>query len=120
VRLDASDRFWIKREDFAIQLSTRLDAVISGSRTKVTGSVDINRGYLDMFGRVFDVVRGSRLEFIGGSTPDPVVDISATHAHRSSGQTVKVQITGRGSKPVLTFFIDDTEASAGAVLELLL
>lgn len=120
VRLDASDRFWIKRDDFAIQLSTKLDAVITGDRARVTGKVDINRGYLDMFGRVFEVVRGSRLEFIGASKPDPVVDISATHDHRGSGQTIKVQISGQGSKPVLTFFIDDTEATAGEVLELLL
>jgi autotransporter translocation and assembly factor TamB len=120
VRLDASDRFWIKRDDFAIQLSTRLDAVITGDQAKVTGKVDINRGYLDLMGRVFDVTRGSRLEFTGTSKPDPVVDIGATYEHRGSGKTVKVQISGRGSKPVLTFFIDDGEVSAGEVLELLL
>jgi autotransporter translocation and assembly factor TamB len=120
VRLDASDRFWIKREDFAIQLSTRIDAVIAGDQAKITGKVDINRGYLDLMGRVFDVTRGSRLEFVGTAKPDPVVDIGATYEHRSSGQTVKVQISGRGSKPVLTFFIDDGEVSAGKVLELLL
>ncbi|HTV24499.1 MAG TPA: translocation/assembly module TamB domain-containing protein, partial [Polyangiaceae bacterium] len=120
VRFDASDRFWIKRDDFAIQLSTQLDAVITGEQAKVTGKVDINRGYFDLMGRVFDVERGSRLEFIGSSKPDPVVDISATYEHRSSGKTVKVQISGRASKPVLTFFIDEGEVSAGEVLELLL
>jgi translocation and assembly module TamB len=120
VRLDASDRFWIKREDFAIQLSSQLDAVISGDEAKLTGQVDINRGYFDWMGRVFDVKRGSRLEFIGTSKPDPVVDISATYEHRSSGQTVRVQISGQGSNPVLTFFIDEGEVSAREVLELLL
>jgi hypothetical protein len=94
--------------------------VIAGEQARVTGKVDINRGYLDLMGRVFDVTRGSRLEFIGAIKPDPVVDIAATYDHRSSSKTVKVQISGRGSKPVLTFFIDDAEVSAGEVLELLL
>lgn len=120
IRLDASDRFWIKRDDFAIQLSTRLDARIVGDQAKVTGKVDISRGYLDLMGRVFEVARGSRLEFIGSSKPDPVVDIGASYDHRGSGKTVRVQISGRGSKPVLTFFVDDSEVSAGEVLELLL
>jgi translocation and assembly module TamB len=110
ITLDASDRFWIKRDDFAIQLSTRLE---------VTGRVDIIRGYLDLMGRVFDVERSSHLDFIGSSTPDPVVDITALYQHKSSGQAVKVQIGGRGSKPVLSFFIDDAEVSAGEALEVL-
>jgi translocation and assembly module TamB len=117
--LDASDHFWIKREDFAIQLATRLDATIAGEQTRITGRVDIFRGYLDMMGRVFDIDRNSNLEFTGGKIPDPVVDITASYEHRGSGKTVKVKIGGRGSKPVLSFFIDDTEVSAGKALEVL-
>jgi translocation and assembly module TamB len=117
--LDASDHFWIKREDFAIQLATRLEATVAGDRTRIEGRVDIFRGYLDMMGRVFEVDRNSHLEFTGGKIPDPVVDIMARHEHRGSGKTVKVQIGGRGSKPVLSFFIDDAEVSAGEALEVL-
>jgi hypothetical protein len=119
VTIDATDRFWIKRDDFAIQLSTRLEALIIGDQAKIKGRVDINRGYLDLMGRVFDVERGSQLDFIGSSTPDPVVSITASYEHRGSGKTVKVKIQGRGSKPVLAFFIDDGEVSAGKVLEVL-
>lgn len=119
ITLDASDHFWIKRDDFAIQLSTRLDASIEQGQTRITGRVDIRRGYLDLMGRVFDVDRSSNLVFTGTSTPDPVVDITATYQQKSSGQTVKVQIGGRGSKPVLSFFIDDAETSAGQALEVL-
>jgi translocation and assembly module TamB len=119
ISIDATDRFWIKRDDFAIQLSARLEASIEGARAKVEGRVDIYRGYLDLMGRVFDVERGSYLDFTGGSTPDPVVVITATYEQRSSGQTVKVQIQGRGSKPQLKFFVDDAEVSAGEALEVL-
>jgi autotransporter translocation and assembly factor TamB len=119
ILLDASDHFWIKREDFAIQLATKLDATIEGEQTRIKGRVDIFRGYLDLYGRVFDVDRNSYLEFTGTSTPDPLVNITASYDHRSSGKTVTVQIGGRGSKPVLTFLIDNGEVSAGEVLEVL-
>ncbi len=117
ISLDASDHFWVKRDDFAIQLSTRLVAEIESDRTSVKGRVEIHRGYLDLMGRVFEINRGSHLEFTGSSTPDPVVAIAASHERRSSGKTVKVEISGRGSRPVLTFFIDDAEVSAGEALE---
>jgi hypothetical protein len=118
--LDASDHFWVKRDDFAIQLSTRLVADISAVQTRVKGRVDINRGYLDLMGRVFDIQRGSHLEFIGSSVPDPVVAIEASHERRSSGKSIKVKITGRGSRPELAFFIDDAEVSAGDALQALM
>lgn len=119
VRIDASDRFWIKREDFAIQLSTRLEASIDSGGARVKGRVDINRGYIALMGRVFNVDRSSYLEFTGGDPPDPTVSITAEYESRSSGQTVTVQITGRGSKPQLTFLVDEHEASAMKALEVL-
>lgn len=119
ISIDATDRFWIKRDDFAIQLSARLEASIEGPRSKVEGRVDIYRGYLDLMGRVFEVERGSYLDFTGASTPDPVVSITAVYEQRSAGKTVKVQIEGRGSKPQLRFLVDDTEVSAGEALEVL-
>jgi autotransporter translocation and assembly factor TamB len=119
VRIDARDRFWIKREDFAIQLSTELEASIDGDAARVKGRVEINRGYLALMGRVFDVDRGSYLEFTGADPPDPAVSITAKYESRSSGQTVTVQITGRGSKPQLDFLVDGREASAIKALEAL-
>lgn len=119
ISIDASDHLWIKRDDFAIQLSARLEALVEGDRATVKGRVDIYRGYLDLMGRVFEVERGSYLDFIGSSPPDPVVSISAAYEQRSSGQTVKVQIQGRGSKPQLKFFVDDADVSAGKALEVL-
>jgi translocation and assembly module TamB len=119
VRIDASDRFWIKREDFAIQLSTRLEARIDADAARVKGRVEIGRGYIALMGRVFNVDRGSYLEFTGADPPDPVVSITAKYESRSSGQTVTVQITGRGSKPQLAFLVDDREASAIKALEVL-
>ena len=119
VRIDASDRFWIKREDFAIQLSARLVARIEADEAAIKGRVDINRGYLDLMGRVFDVDRGGYLEFAGESPPDPSVSITAKYESKSAGKTVTVQISGRGSKPELSFLVDSEQASAGDALEVL-
>lgn len=115
--LDAADHFWVKREDFAIQLSVKLRAELDDAATNIKGRVDMHRGYLDLLGRTFEIDRGSHLEFIGSGTVDPVVAIDATHEHRASGKAIKVRITGRGSAPKLAFLIDGKEASAGDVLE---
>lgn len=115
--LDATDHFWVKREDFAIQLSMRLVAQLGQAQTRVKGRVDLHRGYLDLMGRVFEIRRGSHLEFTGAELTDPVVAIEAAHERRSSGKTIHVEISGRASRPELRFFVDDREASAGEALE---
>jgi hypothetical protein len=111
--LDASDHFWVKRDDFAVKLATKLDVRIQGDEVRITGRVDIDRGYLQLLGKIFTLERDSNLEFTGSGTPDPMVSISATHENRRSGQQIKVKIGGRGSKPELTFFVDDDEVTAG-------
>jgi hypothetical protein len=49
--------------------------------------------------------------------PDPVLDISALHENRRSGERISVQIGGRSSAPVLTFRVDDRVVSAGAAFQ---
>ncbi|HEY6723617.1 MAG TPA: translocation/assembly module TamB domain-containing protein [Polyangiaceae bacterium] len=113
ILLDARDKFWVKRDDFAVKLAALVTARIIGEDVWVEGNVEIDRGYLQLFGKVFEIERGSELEFIGSPEPNPVLDIRAVHENRRSGQSVKVQITGRGSAPVLTFFVDDVVVTAG-------
>lgn len=115
--LDATDHFWVKRDDFAIQLSMRLVAQVGAGQTSVKGRVDLHRGYLDLMGKVFDIRRGGHLEFTGGEVSDPVIAIEASHERRGSGKTVTVKISGRASRPELRFFIEDGEVSAGQALE---
>jgi len=113
IQLDARDKFWVKRDDFAVKLAALVTARIVGEDVWVEGSVEIDRGYLQLFGKVFEIERGSELEFIGSPEPNPVLNIRAVHENRRSGERVKVVITGRGSAPVLTFFVDDVTVTAG-------
>lgn len=111
--LDARDKFWVKRNDFAVKLAALLTARIHGGQVQVEGTVKIDRGYLSLFGKVFEIQRGSDLKFIGSPQPNPVLSIEAVHENRRSGNHVKVHITGRGSAPELAFFVDDAAVTAG-------
>jgi autotransporter translocation and assembly factor TamB len=111
--LDARHRFWVKRDDFAVKLSALLEARVEGESVWVEGQVDIDRGYLQLFGKVFDIQRGGSLKFTGSPRPDPVVDIQAVHENRRSGEQVQVKITGRGSSPELTFLVEGRAVTAG-------
>lgn len=113
IQLDARDKFWVKRDDFAVKLAALVTARIVDEDVWVEGNVEIDRGYLQLFGKVFEIERGSELEFIGSPEPNPVLNIRAVHENRRSGEKVKVVITGRGSAPVLTFFVDDVAVTAG-------
>lgn len=111
--LDARDKFWVKRDDFAVKLAALVTARIEGEEVRVEGTVEIDRGYLQLFGKGFEIQRGSELEFIGSPQPNPVLNITAVHENRRSGESVTVQITGRGSAPELTFLVDGVVVTAG-------
>lgn len=116
ILIDANQRFWVKRKDFAVKLSASLETVISEEDVRVTGDVRIDRGYLQLFGKVFDLSRDSTLRFIGSNPPNPVLELEAEHKTRG-GSMVSVRITGRGDSPVLTFLIDGEEVDAGVAVQ---
>lgn len=113
LKLESRERLWIKRDDFAVNLSARLQTEIVEGQANVKGDVLIERGYLTLLGKTFNLERGSKLSFIGGPTPDPVIDLTAVFDNRRTGDQVKVHITGRGSKPVIDFLINDKRGEAG-------
>lgn len=116
--LDAHDRFWIKREDFAVKMGMLLDTEVQDEEVRIRGEVTIERGYLLLFGKAFDLKKESQLRFIGSNPPDPVLNIEASHKTRD-GEIVMVRITGRGSAPIVTFFVDDSEVDASIAVETL-
>ncbi len=117
ILLRADRVVWIKRSDFAAKLAADLTAEVAGEQMRIRGRVDIDRGYLQLFGKVFDIDREGYLEFTGAATPDPVVSITAVHQNRRSGQDVTVTITGRGSAPELAFRVNDERVTAGQAFQ---
>lgn len=113
ISINAEDSFWIRREDFAVKLSTKLELKIDEGKVAVTGPLRIHRGYLQLFGQTFDIDGKSSVDFVGGTPPDPVLDITATTVNRSSNERVSVRIGGRASAPQLEFYVDDAQVDAG-------
>ncbi len=115
ITIDAQERFWIKRKDFAVKLSAMLETEIVDDEVRVEGNLNIDRGYLQLFGKVFDLDSESELRFIGSSPPNPVLSLRATHQSRG-GKDVSVRITGRGNAPELAFFVNESEVAASVAI----
>lgn len=117
--LQARDSIWVRREDFAAKLSAELTANSQQGQLRVHGPVTLRRGYLQLLGKVFELRDRSRIEFVGGDSPDPVLDLRADADTRGQGQRVSVEITGRARAPVLKFLVDDQPVSAGEAAQAL-
>ncbi|HKP62747.1 MAG TPA: translocation/assembly module TamB domain-containing protein, partial [Polyangiales bacterium] len=113
-----STRFWVKRDDFAMRLSADITGLWKNGETKFTGEILIERGYVDLLGKQFEVTANeSKLTFSGDSgTPDPIVHIRAHHENRKTGDIIGVKITGRSSAPELVFTVNDKKVDAGGAV----
>jgi translocation and assembly module TamB len=65
------------------------------------GTVNTVRGTYAFQGRRFDLVRDGTIRFIGTSSIDPILDISATRTIPNTGVEARVHITGTPSAPKL-------------------
>ena len=65
------------------------------------GTVNTVRGTYAFQGRRFDLVRDGTIRFIGTSSIDPILDISATRTIPNTGVEASVHITGTPSAPKL-------------------
>ncbi len=101
VRVRSEQPFWIRHQDFAVQLAVNLAAHTEAGASRVEGPVRVQRGFMDLFGTSFDFEPGV-IHFAGAMPVDPTLDLHATHRLRS-GHTVTVHISGHLAAPVLTF-----------------
>ncbi len=105
VLFDATDTpFWVRRNDFSAQAVASLDALYRDPDFFVRGYVELRRGFFEVFGKRFDVDRGT-MSFDGQADINPVVALQATHHLRgaNANQTVTVSVTGRLATPSVTF-----------------
>lgn len=114
--VETRGRFWVNRKDFAVKLDADLQGEARGEDTVLRGQVLIERGYVTLLGRVFDLQRDSRLTFVGNSPPDPQLQVSAVHENRRTGRRIELRIGGRASQPELTFLVDGERTEAGGAL----
>lgn len=120
--IDASTPFWVRRNDFAALVAAELDVTYRSPDLLVGGWANVRRGYFDVFGKRFDVDRGS-MNFDGGAEMNPVVDLQATHELRGrAGQHVYVRVTGTLRQPEIEFStnVPDVPADTGSIIALLI
>ncbi|HKU42593.1 MAG TPA: translocation/assembly module TamB domain-containing protein, partial [Polyangiales bacterium] len=112
LRVRTREPAWVRRTDFAVQLSADASITLGTSASpSLRGSVELRRGYISLLGQSFDIREG-RVTFTGGEDIDPQLQITATQT-TSSGEVVRVEVSGFVHKPELAFFVDDQAVTAG-------
>lgn len=114
IRVDAPQPFWIRRADFAALVVADLDVAVRGVEVRVSGDVDLRRGYFELVGKRFDLEEG-RLAFTGAEEIDPEVRVVAVHD--AGDEEVTVTVTGRLKEPDLAFATTGGGTTAGEALQ---
>ena len=105
VKVRTDTPFWLRRPEFALRLTLALDVHSRGPETRISGTVGIRRGFLQLMGRNFLFEEGE-MRFSGGAEVDPNLDLTATY-RLPSAAVVKLHVGGYLSEPILTFSSND-------------
>lgn len=116
--IDAQAPFWVRRNDFEIQVTAELDARYLDPHLMIGGYARLPRGHFEVFGKRFEVQRGS-LSFDGNEEIDPVIDLFAVYELPGSpGSNVSVSASGRMSTLRIEFASTETN-DQGEIIALL-
>lgn len=120
VLIDASQPFWVRRSDFAAQVSVNLDVTYRDPTLRVGGFVNLRRGFFEIFGKRFDLARGS-LVFDDSTDLDPDLDIVAVYTlPGGQSRSVTVTVSGRLSSPHIEFSTTEATTDRGEIIALLI
>ena len=114
VTIRSDDSLWVRRDDFAVRMSTKLAIHVAQGTPQITGDVKLERGYIALLGKQFDIQRGT-VTFTGGQSVNPSLELTA-QSTSSGGKVVRVEVNGFVSAPQLAFFVDDQAVNAGEAL----
>ncbi|MBW2402655.1 MAG: translocation/assembly module TamB domain-containing protein [Deltaproteobacteria bacterium] len=119
LKIRSEDRLIIRSKDqgFYVEATAKLDTSMAEEFT-VEGSVNLQRGSFQVFGKRFDIRSGSMV-FDGDPEMDAKVDLVARHSLRGSNDTVTVTVSGRLSDPTIEFKSSVPTSSEAQVIALL-
>ncbi len=106
---------WLKGDNMGIELMGDLDVVKEGANFELFGSVGVNRGFYNLYGRKLNIVKGDLL-FQGGTTIDPALNLQAQYVFRTSDRqkkTLEATVGGKLSQPEIDFELDGESVSQG-------
>ncbi|MGD8858586.1 MAG: translocation/assembly module TamB domain-containing protein [Myxococcales bacterium] len=110
IRVRTERPVWVRRDDFSIQMNADLTIRRDPGGASVAGKIELRRGFLLLLGQRFDVDRGE-IEFTGGESVDPRLEIEASQA--GAARDVQVRVTGSVQSPELTFLMGGQVVTAG-------
>lgn len=100
-RMKTEKELWLMHKDFGLQVGVDLAILEGEAGLKMEGEATLVRGELKLLGKPFKLDKGA-IRFTGDMPPDPELDIKAVFSP-PSGEDLVVQVSGRGSAPVLEF-----------------
>ncbi len=118
LRLDATEPFTVRRNDFEAELTAELDIEYTDPELIVTGTAVLRSGTFEVFGKRFAITRGSLL-FLRDEPLDPVIDLVATYALPGrSGASISIEVGGQLTNMAIAFTSTET-SDVGQILSLL-
>jgi translocation and assembly module TamB len=114
--IDGRNQVSAKRNDFEASLRTELAVSYRDPELRVGGYVEFQRGSFELFGKNFDVSRGS-MQFDGSEELNPDVSMVAVHRPSLTGSSaVTVNVTGTLARPAVSFHSDRCPGDGAVVL----
>jgi translocation and assembly module TamB len=105
VVVEVPGRVFVRGRGLESEWEGRLEAKGSASDPRLSGNLQIRRGYFDLLDRRFDLRRGV-ITFAGESPPNPQIDIEAVA--QAVDITAIVRIGGDATKPTLALDSEPT------------
>lgn len=111
--------FWVRSRDQGFATRASADVWVTlDQEMLVKGSIQLEQGYFEVFGKRFDL-KSASMVFDGDPDMDAKVDLVATHRLRGSSDSVTVTVSGRFSDPTIEFTSTIPTETQGQVIALL-
>lgn len=116
--IDGQRGITASRNDFDVALAAELALHYADPELRVGGYVEFRRGTFEVFGKQFEVTRGS-LQFDGGPELNPEVNLIATQkpeAGESGADRVTARVSGTLANPIVEFYSETCPGQGAVVL----
>ena len=110
IKIEIPRNTWLRSPEMNVEIAGNLDLAKDESNFGLFGTIRIQRGNYDLFGRRFDIASGS-LTFTGGDNL-PEMELRADHIFRTQDKvkhTLTLTATGELAQPELSFLLDAVE-----------
>lgn len=103
VTVNVPSRFFVRGKGLDSEWGGRLDITGPAASPRIVGELRARRGQLDIIGKTF-VIRDSKITFVGGQPPEPLLGIVGVH--KAGDLLVTASLAGPASSTTLTLSSD--------------